>query len=40
MSETYPGIKASMGEKDGKIIYYMIKMRVRILQTKWKQVKP
>ncbi|MAO98952.1 MAG: hypothetical protein CMQ60_03930 [Gammaproteobacteria bacterium] len=34
MSETYPGIKASMGEKDGKIIYYMIKMRAQDLANK------
>ena len=34
MGDVYPGIKASMGEKDSQIIYYMIKMRAKDLALK------
>ena len=29
--ETYPGLRAKMGEKDKELVYYMIKMRARDL---------
>ena len=34
MGDVYPGIKASMGEKESQIIYYMIKMRAKDLALK------
>ena len=34
MGDVYPGIKATMGEQESQIIYYMIKMRARDLANK------